>query len=147
MPLLPEKKVELGQQQGAARKRADYAFHLAPDFKQPRFFVEAFLEELDEHRLALAKSFKKSDDALDSGTLTEITQRTIDRLVFIRFLEDRLIEPNDIISQLGARGSAWGDFRAQCRRLDGIYNGIVFKKHPLLDSPDFSPDDDVFADI
>ena len=147
MPLLPEKKVELGQQQGAARKRADYAFHLAPDFKQPRFFVEAFLEELDEHRLALAKSFKKSDDALDSGTLTEITQRTIDRLVFIRFLEDRLIEPNDIISQLGARGSAWGDFRAQCRRLDGIYNGIVFKKHPLLDSPDFSPDDDLFADI
>ena len=264
-PYEQEVKVELGQQQGAARKRADYAFHLAPDFKQPRFFVEAkkpsrslenadahfqtirygfsaqtplavltdfeefrildsrykaapetalgrvvaggkfhyrdyldkekfariywlfsreavaggslekfaeglpkprggakqlalfpggdksfdeaFLEELDEHRLALAKSFKKSDDALDSGTLTEITQRTIDRLVFIRFLEDRLIEPNDIISQLGARGSAWGDFRAQCRRLDGIYNGIVFKKHPLLDSPDFSPDDDVFADI
>jgi len=264
-PYEQEVKVELGQQQGAARKRADYAFHLAPNFKQPRFFVEAkkparslangddyfqairygfsaqtplavltdfeefhildsrykaalgtalnravpdgkfhyhdyldakkfariywlfsreavangslekfaadlpkprggakqlalfpggdkpfdeaFLEELDEHRLTLAKAFKKVDDSLDSDTLTEITQRTLDRLVFIRFLEDRLIEPNDILSHLGAKDSAWADFRAQCERLNRIYNGVVFKKHPLLDAPGFAPEDAAFADI
>jgi hypothetical protein len=95
----------------------------------------------------LQEPFKRADESLDSETLTEITQRTLDRLVFIRFVEDRMIEPDDIISHLGAKDSTWTDFRAQCKRLDGIYNGIVFKKHPLLDSDDFAPDDDAFADI
>lgn len=265
-PYEQEVKVELGQQQGTARKRADYAFSLAPDTKTPRFFVEAkkpsrhlrnaddcfqairygysaqtplavltdfeeflildsrykaqpgtaldrivadggtyhytdyldadrfariywlfsreavaagslekfaaalprprggakqlalfpggdkpfdqaFLEELDAHRLTLAQAFKKADDTLDGPTLTEITQRTLDRLVFIRFLEDRLIEPHDILGHLGTKGTAWADFRAACARLDGIYNGIVFKRHPLLDRPDFAPDPTAFADV
>lgn len=60
---------------------------------------EAFLEELDEIRTRLAKSFKKSNSHLTSEELTEATQRTIDRLVFIRFLEDKMIEPHHYISE------------------------------------------------
>ncbi len=60
---------------------------------------EAFLEELDEIRTRLAKSFKKSNSHLTSEELTEAMQRTIDRLVFIRFLEDKLIEPHHYISE------------------------------------------------
>lgn len=264
-PYEQEVKVERGQQQGAARKRADYAFALAPNFRDVRFFVEAkkpsvdlanaddyfqtlrygwnsgnslamltdfesfhildcrykpsvetalsrlvkdgafsyrdladpekfarlywlfsreaiaagslekfastlprsrggarqlqllpggsqkidesFLEELDEHRLTLARAFKRADPVLDGDTLTEIVQRTLDRLVFIRFLEDRLIEGDYLVAKFGQRGSAWGDFTAACRRLDGIYNGIVFKKHPLLDAPDFTPDDRAFTEV
>jgi hypothetical protein len=61
-PYEQEVKVELGQQQGAARKRADYAFHLAPDFKQPRFFVEAkkpsrSLDNADDHFQAIRYGF------------------------------------------------------------------------------------------
>src|SRR3546814_223795 len=40
----------------------------------------SFLAELEEHRTALAKAFKKADHTLDSETLTEIVQRTLDRL-------------------------------------------------------------------
>ncbi len=40
-PRAQEVKVERGQQQGAARKRADYAFCLAPNYLDVRFFVEA----------------------------------------------------------------------------------------------------------
>src|ERR1700730_5324742 len=40
-PYEQEVKVERGQQQGAARKRADYAFSVAPNFRDVRFFVEA----------------------------------------------------------------------------------------------------------
>jgi type I restriction-modification system DNA methylase subunit len=36
---------------------------------------------------------------------------------------------------------------AASRTLDGIYNGIVFKKHEILDAPSFKVDDDGFADI
>ncbi len=108
---------------------------------------EAFLEELDAHRDTLAHIFKNSNPKLDGETLTEITQRTLDRLVFIRFLEDKLIEPQYLVASFGERGSAWGDFIASSRRLDGIYNGIVFKKHNYLDSPSFKVDDNQFATI
>lgn len=108
---------------------------------------EAFLAELDEHREVLARSFKAQNHWLDGHALTEITQRVLDRLVFIRFLEDKLIEPEYLVSHFGDRGSVWSDFIAASRRLDAIYNGIVFKKHPLVDSDKLVVDDDVFGDI
>lgn len=107
----------------------------------------SFLAELEEHRTVLAKAFKKADTALDSETLTEIVQRTLDRLVFLRFLEDKQIETEIGVSHFGKRKGAWADFREASRRLDGIYNGIVFKRLEPLDEPAFAVDDDVFADV
>lgn len=107
----------------------------------------SFLAELEEHRTVLAKAFKKADTGLDSETLTEIVQRTLDRLVFLRFLEDKQIETEIGVSHFGKRKGAWADFREASRRLDGIYNGIVFKRLEPLDDPDFAVDDDVFADV
>ncbi len=66
---------------------------------------EAFLEELDAHRDKLAHMFKNSNPKLDGEALTEATQRTLDRLVFIRFLEDKLIEPQYLVAKFGERGS------------------------------------------
>ncbi len=108
---------------------------------------DTFLEELDEHRDDLARAFKNRNPALDGPTLTELTQRTLDRLVFLRFLEDKHIEPQNRIAYFGDKASAWQDFIAESRRLDGIYNGIVYKKHAILDAPDFAPDDEVFSAI
>ena len=108
---------------------------------------DSFLEQLDEHRKTLARVFKNRNPHLDSATLTEATQRTLDRLVFMRFLEDKLIEPTRFVSKFGERGTAWQDFVSACRRLDSIYNGIVFKKHAILDAPDFRLDDNAFANI
>ena len=108
---------------------------------------EAFLEELDGYRDVLARSFKNKNPALDGDALTEITQRTIDRLVFIRFLEDKMIHPENLISEFGNKGTAWKDFIAASRKLDGIYNGIVFKQHAILDAPGFKVDDGEFAGI
>jgi len=52
---------------------------------------ESFLQELDEYRISLAKAFKRSNPTFDGATLTELVQRTLDRLVFLRFLEDKEI--------------------------------------------------------
>jgi hypothetical protein len=119
--------------------------------KQHRLFTggyqgldESFLQELDEHRLALARAFKSQNHDLDSGTLTELTQRTLDRLVFMRFLEDKLIEPEHFVPRFGQHGPAWYDFVAESRRLDTIYDGIVFKRHDILDAPGFPVDNHAF---
>ena len=108
---------------------------------------EAFLEELDEIRNDLAKSFKKNNSHLTSEELTEATQRTIDRLVFIKFLEDKLIEPHHYVSGFGDRRSAWEDFITTSLTLDAKYNGVVFKKS-LIDSRNIiEPDDKTFSKI
>jgi type I restriction-modification system DNA methylase subunit len=108
---------------------------------------ESFLLQLDDFRLRLARAFKSHNHDLDSETLTEITQRTLDRLVFMRFLEDKLIEPRHYVSEFGRGGSAWRDFVATSRHLNGTYNGIVFKRHLILDADDFSLDEGAFEDV
>lgn len=105
---------------------------------------ERFLSELDQYREELARAFLVANPDLDSYELTEVTQRTIDRLVFMRFLEDKLIETQPLVENLGARGSAWRDFIHISHKLDAVYNGIIFRKHALLDSPSFAVDEEVF---
>jgi type I restriction-modification system DNA methylase subunit len=108
---------------------------------------EAFLEELDGYREQLAKAFKKANEKLEGEELTEAIQRTLDRLVFIRFLEDKQIEEPEIIN-LRSRESAWKGFLNLCKRMEAKYNGLVFKPHRVIDSKEFNPPDDtVFADI
>ena len=99
---------------------------------------EQLPETLDDLRRDLARALKNRNAQLDSLALTELTQRILDRLVFIRFLEDKLIEPVPIIPTLGKSTgrTAWQDFLTASPRLDTIYNGIVFRKHPTLDDPD-----------
>ena len=71
---------------------------------------ESFLAELDEYRTALAHTFKNRNPKLDSETLTELAQRTLDRLVFLRFLEDKGIEAQHLVERFGEKGTVWEDF-------------------------------------
>ena len=64
---------------------------------------DAFLQELDGYREELARMFKKNNPQLNGEDLTEATQRTLDRLVFMRFLEDKLIEPDTLVESLATK--------------------------------------------
>jgi adenine-specific DNA-methyltransferase len=109
---------------------------------------ESFLIKLDEYRETLAKAFKAKKTDLNGGQLTEVVQRTLDRLIFIRFLEDKLIEPKRRVECFGMDGgNTWEDFIAAALGLDRTYNGIVFKRHDILDAPGFQVDDKVFKRI
>jgi type I restriction-modification system DNA methylase subunit len=107
---------------------------------------EVFLAELDGYRESLAKGFKKSNQELDGEELTEAVQRTVDRLVFIRFLEDKLIEEKEIANLID-RQMAWELFVGYCKKLEPKYNGLIFKPH-RIDREDFNPpDEEVFKEI
>jgi type I restriction-modification system DNA methylase subunit len=108
---------------------------------------ESFLAELDEYRDELARSFKRRNLYLDGHALTEVTQRSLDRLVFMRFLEDKMIESEPLLENLSKGKEPWKNFVATSRRLNRIYNGIIFKEHPLLDGSQFVVDERVFATI
>ncbi len=108
---------------------------------------EAFLEELDGIRITLAKAFKKKNPHLGSDELTEMTQKTIDRLVFIRFLEDKQIEPEHYISGFGDSKTSWKDFVYASRKLDAKYNGIVFKKSFIDEKNFIEPNETDFSSV
>jgi len=137
---LEKRAKELPKPRGKARQRG-----LFPGGYQS--IDESFLAELDEYRKSLARNFKNQNPKLDSETLTELAQRTLDRLVFLRFLEDKGIEPQRFVDRFGESGTAWEDFIAASARLDRIYNGIVYKHHDVLDSDKFRVDDSAFANI
>ncbi len=107
---------------------------------------EVFLAELDGYRESLAKGFKKSNQDLDAEELTEAVQRTVDRLVFIRFLEDKLIEEKEIANLID-RQMAWELFVGYCKKLEPKYNGLIFKPH-RIDKENFKPpDEEIFKEI
>ena len=107
----------------------------------------AFLAELDDVRLILARAFKKRNADWDGELLTEAVQRTIDRIVFMRFLEDKLIEPDLEIGALGKRKSVWEEFLDTSRRLNAKYNGVVFRAHGIDVPSCKGPDEAEFAAV
>lgn len=135
-------EIELPPQQVATRQYSLFA-------GEARDFDDDFLNKLDEWRETLAVVFKRARNELSGEDLTECVQRTLDRLIFIRFLEDKGIEPDALIARFGQHSKThWQDFVSASKRLDAIYNGIVFKSHKkVLDDPEFEPDGAVFAGI
>lgn len=103
---------------------------------------DSFLEYIDEIRLQMAQAFYTGNPNLDNYQLTEATQRTIDRLVFMRFLEDKQIEPENLLHNIANAAKPWKKFIVECRRLDTKYNGIVFKPH-FMDKDGFLGADEV----
>lgn len=134
-------ETELPQQQSATKQYSLFAH-------EAREFDDVFLQQLDDWRQTLATVFKKANQNLTNSQLTECVQRTLDRLVFIRFLEDKRIEPDEIVARFGMGNKKhWYDFISRCKSLEQTYNGIVFKFHSILDSRDFDPDSTVFSQI
>ncbi|MDP4198937.1 MAG: TaqI-like C-terminal specificity domain-containing protein [Bacteroidota bacterium] len=148
--LFSREAIEAGKLKGFAlelpKQRGKGAAKLTQEEARPT--DDKFLDTLEEYRLKLAKAFKKADESLDAESLTEATQKVIDRLVFIRFLEDRNIESDYIVDQIAAKkGGSWKSFIAWSKELDVKYNGVVFKPHDV-DKPTFhAPDEKVFAEI
>ena len=109
---------------------------------------ETFLAEMEGWREHLAKQFKKDNHGLDGERLTSLTQRILDRLVFLRFLEDRGIEREVTFAAIGKGGSAWGDFLHVSKRLNARYNGIIYKPDPSgCEDGSLVVDDVVFASV
>ncbi len=109
---------------------------------------ETFLAQMELWREKLARSLKRTNHDLDGERLTSLTQRILDRLVFLRFLEDRGVERDVRFASIGQSGSAWRDFLKVSRRLDARYNGIIYKKDPHgCEDPALEVDDPTFAGI
>lgn len=90
---------------------------------------EAFLADLEKWRERLGNDILRRHPDLEGFQLDEATQRILDRLVFIRVVEDRDIEPKVILRKFARLTDSYRQLTAEFRRLDVVYNGQLFAEH------------------
>lgn len=108
-------------------------------------------EDLKKIREILSQSFggwsENWKNGFDQELLDEGVQRIIDRLIFIRVLEDRRLEPPILKNLLhewekdrGGQKQLFDSLIVKFRELDEIYNSSLFKKHFCEDWEEYSDD-------
>lgn len=97
----------------------------------------AFLDDLSEWRVELAQDIAKHPKnrrVLNSFTLNECVQRILDRIVFLRVVQDRNIDPDE---ELLALTRLWDSHPGLS--LYEMFNKLIEKKRPLYNGLLFSP--------
>jgi hypothetical protein len=95
-----------------------------------------FLEKLTTWREELAKNYYKNNPDLDVRTLNDIVQKLLDRLIFIRLLEDRnIIKSKSLFDisenwKLSKHRDIQIHLNALFIKLNRDFNGEIFKFHP-----------------
>jgi len=125
-----------------AGRRLRTADRMLFDVKGTEPVDQAFLAYLDAHRRHFARAvYQQNRPAFpDAGTLhgaaklTEAVQRIMDRLVFMRVIEDREIVPygtlRDMLERIGTEGGEFYEsLAAKFNEYNGRFNGYLFKPH------------------
>ena len=104
--------------------------------KLQRVSVNTMLyKELNECREILTQAFASLTDKMSMDLIDEGVQKVLDRLIFIRVVEDRGIEEPTLIPMLRqwqsskVKGSLYKFMKAKFEELDSIYNSNIFAKH------------------
>lgn len=90
---------------------------------------DAFLRDMESWRTDLANDLLCRHADLSMWQLEEATQRILDRLVFVRVVEDRAVEPNIVLRPYARITDSYRYLCGEFRRLDGFYNGQLFAEH------------------
>lgn len=109
----------------AAGSLEEYAKEL-PKKRGVQSFDAAFLKELEEWRELLAVDIARRNHELDAATLTDAVQRMIDRILFLRFAEDRGIEQYGALKTLHKEKSIYGKLFDIFQTADRRYNSGLF---------------------
>ncbi|MDK1082072.1 MAG: type I restriction endonuclease, partial [Anaerolineae bacterium] len=117
---------------------------------------DAFLEEIERWRDMLARNFALRNPSIrNERELNYAVQLTIDRIIFLRICEDRGIEPEDQLHNIGNGEQVYAELVALFRRADTRYNSGLFhfmeekdqSSNPDTLTPDLQIDDKVLKDI
>ncbi|AKE15347.1 Eco57I restriction-modification methylase domain-containing protein [Bacillus cereus] len=96
----------------------------------------AFLRDLKNWRKELAESLLENNN-LSISAISEVVQRFLDRLIFIRIIEDREIEQKEYLKEIIEKYEAdkslslKDEIDALCNNLNTKFNGLIFHNHTL----------------
>jgi type I restriction-modification system DNA methylase subunit len=108
-----------------------------PTAKRLRIPVDtAFLEQMTYWREELAKDVYRRNSEITVRALNDVVQKLLDRLIFIRLLEDRKIIESKTLKEIvdNWKDGRHRDIQAQLnslfKQLNYDFNGEIFKEHP-----------------
>lgn len=108
-----------------------------PTLKRLRVPIDvAFLEQLTEWREKLAKDIFRNNPDITIRSLNDVVQRILDRLIFIRLIEDREItrtrQLKDISDnwKISKHRDIQQELNSLFKKLNDDFNGEIFKPHP-----------------
>jgi len=87
---------------------------------------DAFLQEIERWREALAKNIALRNDDIDIAGLNYSVQMTIDRIVFLRICEERGIEPENQLLEITNTDKVYEELCELFKRADTKYNSGLF---------------------
>jgi type I restriction-modification system DNA methylase subunit/predicted type IV restriction endonuclease/small nuclear ribonucleoprotein (snRNP)-like protein len=87
---------------------------------------EEFLKSIEEWRRYLATSIALQNKSLDEDELNFAVQRIIDRIIFLRFCEDRGVEPYGELKRAAEKGDVYQNLFHLFRVADEKYNSGLF---------------------
>lgn len=98
--------------------------------KKTKTLDKEFLEEITQWREVLARNLALRNTSLTVDQLNVSVQRILDRLIFIRNLEDRQIEAEGrLLSIAETKTDIYSKLVPVFRKLNREYNGLLFKQH------------------
>jgi len=108
-----------------------------PTAKRVRIPVDtAFLEQMTHWREELAKDVYKHNSEITVRELNDVVQRLLDRLIFIRLLEDRKIIESKTLKEIidnwkeGRHRDIQTQLNSLFKQLNHDFNGEIFIEHP-----------------
>ena len=106
-----------------------------------------FVQSLDEWRQYLAKSMATGNRKLDDEQLNFAVQLTIDRMIFLRFCEDRAVEPYGQLQKAVAKGDSYKNLFSLFKLADDKYNSGLFDFEKDTLTPSLKVDNKVMKNI
>ena len=85
-----------------------------------------FVQSLDQWRKYLAVSIALNNRKINDEELNYAVQQTIDRLIFLRFCEDRAVEPYGQLQKSVSKGDAYKNLLDLFQQADDKYNSGLF---------------------
>lgn len=98
--------------------------------KNTKTMDKDFLEQITKWRENLARNIANRNAELSVDDINEAVQRILDRLIFLRNLEDRGIEPENTLLKIAKdKDDILKSLTPLFNRLNIKYNGLLFKPH------------------
>ncbi|MCX8489870.1 MAG: Eco57I restriction-modification methylase domain-containing protein, partial [Cyclobacteriaceae bacterium] len=85
-----------------------------------------FVHSLDQWRKYLATDIARNNKKLDDEEINFAVQQTIDRLIFLRFCEDRAVEPYGQLQKAVSKGESYKNLFDLFKQADDKYNSGLF---------------------
>lgn len=103
--------------------------YIDADVENQQSLDKAFLSDLLSWRAELANHIVRLNSGLSEDETNEAVQRILDRIIFIRMMEDRGVQEPPILHKLLEGEGQYARFVAQCHKLAPQYNGLIFQQH------------------